>query len=168
MGVGSIPDSPPMPPGDTAEERERAWAAAHPPAAQPAYDSKPQVQQQQMHPPQQQQAPTGGQGLYPQPVAGIFVKGDSFEHIQKLNMRICCGSPQCLLSFVTFRSNEYTHENEVFLPILAGPLYAPAPGHVLLGYQVCEPTVRHGISVPQGTVLFGCVPTYLLTRCSCL
>lgn len=80
MGVGSIPDSPPMPPGDTAEERERAWAAAHPPAAQPSYDSKPQPQQQQFQPQQQQfqqqYTPTGGQGLYPQPVAGIFVRGD--------------------------------------------------------------------------------------------
>ncbi|KAL3145971.1 hypothetical protein ABBQ38_015331 [Trebouxia sp. C0009 RCD-2024] len=100
MGVGSIPDSPPMPPGDTAEERERAWAAAHPPTAQP-YESKAQPQQQQFQPQQQQfqpsqqqYTPTGGQGLYPQPVAGIAVRG---------------------------------------------PLVAPQPGHVLLGYQVCEP-----------------------------
>ncbi len=34
MGVGSIPESPAMPAGETAEERERAWAAAHPPVAQ--------------------------------------------------------------------------------------------------------------------------------------
>ena len=82
MGVGSIPDSPPMPPGDTAEERERAWAAAHPPTAQNnAYNVKPQVPQQHFQPPQhpQQMSTTyGGQGLYPQPVAGISVRGDTF------------------------------------------------------------------------------------------
>lgn len=79
MGVGSIPDSPPMPAGDTAEERERAWAAAHPPTAQNnAYDSKPQVPQQHFQPPQQMSTPYGGQGLYPQPVAGISVRGDTF------------------------------------------------------------------------------------------
>ena len=77
MGVGSIPDSPPMPAGDTAEERERAWAAAHPPTAQG--QPKPQAQPQQYQPAQQtySAAPVyGGQGLYPQPVAGIPVRGE--------------------------------------------------------------------------------------------
>lgn len=86
MGVGSIPDSPAMPAGDTAEERERAWAAAHPPTStaqgQSLYDNKqqPQQQQPQQQQYQQQQYHTagqqfGGQPLYPQPVAGIPVRG---------------------------------------------------------------------------------------------
>ena len=86
MGVGSIPDSPPMPAGDTAEERERAWAAAHPPTAQNnPYEAKPQASPQHVQPPQQHNQPPqqmhtthGGQGLYPEPVAGISVRGDSF------------------------------------------------------------------------------------------
>ena len=78
MGVGSIPDSPPMPAGDTAEERERAWAAAHPPTAQNhPYDTKPQAQNH-FQPPQQMNTPHGAQGLHPQPVAGIAVRGDTF------------------------------------------------------------------------------------------
>ena len=82
MGVGSIPDSPPMPAGQTPEERERAWAASHPPTgqSQPVYENKPQVQQQQYQPGQQTFSPAvtyGGQGLYPQPVAGIPVRGNS-------------------------------------------------------------------------------------------
>ena len=87
MGVGSIPDSPPMPAGETAEERERAWTAAHPPTAQNnSYDTNVRPQQQYSQPPQQQhfQPPQqpyttyGGQGLYPQPVEGIFVRGEVF------------------------------------------------------------------------------------------
>ena len=88
MGVGSIPNSPPMPAGDTAEERERAWAAAHPPTAQsqPKPQAQPQQYQPQQYQPQQYQpaqpAPVyGGQGLYPQPVAGIPVRGETrFDH----------------------------------------------------------------------------------------
>lgn len=72
-----------MPAGDTAEERERAWAAAHPPMAQhqPVFDSQKQGQQQPYQPSAQQssysaaQAAPGGQALYPQPVAGILVRG---------------------------------------------------------------------------------------------
>ncbi len=82
MGAGSIPDSPAMPAGETAEDRERAWAAAHPPVAQgqPVLDSKQQGQQQQYQSNAQQHtysaAPaSGGQALYPQPVAGIPVRG---------------------------------------------------------------------------------------------
>ncbi|DBB03557.1 hypothetical protein WJX82_004612 [Trebouxia sp. C0006] len=82
MGAGSIPDSPAMPAGETAEDRERAWAAAHPPVAQdqPVRDSKQQGQQQQYQSSAQQHtystAPaSGGQALYPQPVEGIPVRG---------------------------------------------------------------------------------------------
>lgn len=82
MGVGSIPDSPAIPAGDTAEERERAWADAHPPMAQdqPVFDSRKQGQQQYQPSAQQPsypaaQAAPGGQALYPQPVAGISVRG---------------------------------------------------------------------------------------------
>lgn len=82
MGAGSIPDSPAMPAGETAEDRERAWAAAHPPVAQgqPVLDSKQQGQPQQYQSNAQQNtystAPaSGGQALYPQPVAGITVRG---------------------------------------------------------------------------------------------
>ena len=82
MGAGSIPDSPAMPAGETAEDRERAWAAAHPPVAQgqPVLDSRQQGQQQQYQSSAQQHtystAPaSGGQALYPQPVAGIPVRG---------------------------------------------------------------------------------------------
>lgn len=116
MGVGSLPDSPPMPPGNTPEERERAWAAAHPitqgqpVSAQQAYteqqnqqypsmntQAQPQQQQyQQYQPTQQNNQPRGpgGQSLYPNPVAGIPVRG---------------------------------------------PLAYPQPGQVILGYQVFEP-----------------------------
>ena len=84
MAVGSIPDSPPMPAGETAEDRERAWADAHPPQGQVAQgkvaQGQPVVQQQQQpqHHLMSQQQPvpaSGGQALYPQPVAGIRVRG---------------------------------------------------------------------------------------------
>ena len=81
MGVGSIPDLPAMPAGETAEDRERAWAAAHPPVAQgqPVLDSRQQGQQQQYRSSAQQgtysSPASNGQALYPQPVAGIPVRG---------------------------------------------------------------------------------------------
>ncbi len=82
MGAGSIPDSSAMPAGETAEDRERAWAAAHPPVAQgqPVLDSRQQGQQQQYQPSAQQgtystSPASGGQALYPQPVTGIPVRG---------------------------------------------------------------------------------------------
>ena len=78
MGAGSIPDSSAMP----AEDRERAWAAAHPSVAQgqPVLDSRQQGQQQQYQPSAQQgtystSPASGGQALYSQPVTGISVRG---------------------------------------------------------------------------------------------
>ena len=98
MGAGSLPASPAIPAGATAEERERAWAAAHPPVVQgqPVGSSATQQQQQnqqyhadqqniytqpqqqQYQAPQQSSFPQGAamsSGLYPNPVAGIPVRG---------------------------------------------------------------------------------------------